>query len=196
MGDRVLEAMDRVPREEFVPEDVRPDAYYDTPLPIGHNQTISAPSMVAIMCQALDIREGNKVLEIGTGLGYHAAVMAVLAGASGVVYTVERIPELADMARSVLSRLGFDNVKVFLRDGTEGLPDFAPYDRISVAAAAPDVPQPLVDQLKDPGRLVIPVGRYFQQLMLVEKKGGQIITTDKGGVAFVPLLGKYGFKGY
>ena len=188
--------MDRVPREQFMPENVRPDAYEDTPLYIGHNQTISAPSMVAAMCQLLDIPEGCKVLEIGTGMGYHAAVMAELVGSTGTVFTVERIPELADQARSVLSMLGYDNVKVFLRDGTEGLPDFAPYDRISVAAAAPEIPKPLVDQLNDPGRLVIPVGRYFQQLMLVEKKGGHVLTTDKGGVAFVPLLGKYGFKGY
>jgi protein-L-isoaspartate(D-aspartate) O-methyltransferase len=188
--------MDRVPREQFMPENVRPDAYVDTPLYIGNDQTISAPSMVAVMCQILDITDGCKVLEIGTGMGYHAAVMSRLAGPSGTVFTVERIPELADQARTILKRLGFSNVKVFLSDGSEGLPEFAPYDRISVAAAAPTIPDALVDQLNDPGRMVIPVGRYFQELMLVEKKGGQIITTDKGGVAFVPLLGKYGFQGY
>ena len=178
-----------------MPPEVRSNAYDDTPLYIGYGQTISAPSMVAIMCQLLDIRNGSKILEIGTGLGYHAAVMSVLAG-SGTIFTVELIPELADHAHSVLDKLGFHNVKVFLSDGSEGLPEFAPYDRISVAAAAPKIPDALTDQLNDPGLMAIPVGKYLQELMLVEKKDGRVTISDNGAVAFVPLLGKYGFQVY
>ncbi len=177
----------------FMPEKMWRHAYDDTPLPIGEGQTISAPSMVAIMCDVLDIRDGDKVLEIGTGWGYHAAVMSILAG-SGVVYTVERIQYLAEKAGILLRQLDFGNVEVFVSDGSEGLPEFAPYDRISVAAAAPDIPQPLVDQLAEDGRMVIPVGQFAQELYLVEKNGGKVSTQYKGGVAFVPLLGKYGFK--
>lgn len=185
--------METVPRERFVPREVSPYSYDDTPLGIGNGQTISAPSMVAVMCQILDIFDGCKILEIGTGMGYHAAVMSVLAG-SGTVYTVERIPDLAFKARDILKELGYSNVVVEIGDGSEGLAEFAPYDRISVAAAAPSIPPALVEQLQDPGRMVIPVGRYLQDLMLVDKQGGQVITTTHGGVAFVPLLGKYGFR--
>ena len=186
--------MAAVPRERFVPPDVRDIAYDDTPLHIGHGQTISAPSMVAIMCSVLDVRQGQKVLEVGTGFGYHAAILSLLAK-PGTVHTVERIPELAEHARGLLKELGYDNVVVTAGDGSEGLPAFAPYDRISVAAAAPEVPAPLVDELADGGRMVIPVGRYMQELMLVEKAGGRVSTVPRGGVAFVPLLGKFGFKG-
>ncbi len=168
-------------------------AYDDVPLPIGDGQTISAPSMVAVMCDLLDIRDGMSVLEVGTGLGYHAAVMSILAG-KGKVYTVERKPGLAEKARKILKELGYDNVEVFARDGSEGLPQYAPYDRISVACAAPEVPRPLVEQLKDGGRMVIPIGQYYQDLYLVEKVDGKVNTFEKGGVAFVPLVGKYGFK--
>jgi protein-L-isoaspartate(D-aspartate) O-methyltransferase len=186
--------MGEVPRDLFVPEQVRDLAYEDTPLHIGHGQTISAPSMVGVMCDILDIREGDKVLEIGTGCGYHAAVMSRLAG-RGTVYTVERIPELADLAKSLLRELGYDNVTVIIGDGSEGLPDYAPYDRVSVAAAAPKVPEPLTQELAEGGRMVVPVGKYLQELMLVEKKNGRISTYPRGGVAFVPLIGKEGFKG-
>lgn len=185
--------MAKVPRHMFMPKEVQRHAYGDTPVPIGDGQTISAPSMVAIMCDILDIRDGMKVMEIGTGLGYHAAVMAVLAG-SGKVYTVERKADLALKAREILKELHFDNVEVFIGDGSEGLPEHAPYDRISVAAAAPEIPQPLVEQLKDGCRMVIPIGRFAQELYLVEKKDGKVRSYYKGGVAFVPLLGKYGFK--
>ena len=184
--------MSSVPRHLFMPETVRRNAYDDVPLPIGEGQTISAPSMVAIMCDALDVRDGDKVLEVGTGLGYHAAVLSILAG-RGKVYTVERKPELARRAREIFEQLGFINVEVITGDGTEGYLPQAPYDRISVAAAAPDVPQPLVDQLKDNGRMVIPVGHYFQELYLVEKVDGNAHIHNRGGVAFVPLVGKYGF---
>lgn len=165
----------------------------DVPLLIGEGQTISAPSMVAIMCDVLDIKDGNKVLEVGTGLGYHAAVMSVLAG-HGIVYTVERKPGLAQQAREIYKELGFINIEVVVGDGSEGLPENEPYDRISVAAAAPSIPQPLVDELKDGGRMVIPVGQYYQDLYLIEKADGKVNTYNKGGVAFVPLVGKYGFQ--
>lgn len=185
--------MAQVPRHMFVPEDVAPYAYEDTPLRIGEGQTISAPSMVAVMCDALDIRDGMRVLEIGTGTGYHAAIISILAGA-GKVYSVERIPALATRARELFQKLDYHNVEVFVGDGSEGLPQYAPYDRISVAAAAPEVPRPLIDQLRDGGRMVLPVGTYFQELLLVEKSNGQVEIRDKGPVAFVPLVGKYGFR--
>jgi protein-L-isoaspartate(D-aspartate) O-methyltransferase len=194
IGRRVLEAMEKVPRERFVPDDTRDFAYEDTPLHLGHGQTISAPSMVAIMCDNLDVRDGDKVLDIGTGWGYHAAILSVLAG-SGMVYSVERIPELAVRAEKILDELGYDNVKVIVGDGSEGLPEFAPYDRINVAAAAPEIPGALAEELAEDGRLVVPVGRYLQELMLAVKKNGRIETYQKGGVAFVPLVGKAGFKG-
>ncbi|HUL62132.1 MAG TPA: protein-L-isoaspartate O-methyltransferase [Methanocella sp.] len=193
ISERVLVAMARVPRERFVPEEARGHAYVDTPLSLGYGQTISAPSMVGIMCSVLDVRDGQKVLEVGGGWGYHAAVMSLLAG-PGRVYTVERIPELADRARALLKELGYDNVVVVTGDGSTGLPEFAPYDRISVAAAAPRVPEPLVAELADHGRMVVPVGQYIQELILVEKDDGRVRTTPKGGVAFVPLVGRAGFK--
>jgi protein-L-isoaspartate(D-aspartate) O-methyltransferase len=186
--------MEKVPRERFVPDESRDFAYEDTPLHIGHGQTISAPSMVAIMCDILDVREGDKVLDVGTGWGYHAAILSVLAG-SGMVYSIERIPELAGRAQKILEELGFHNVKVLVGDGSEGLPEFAPYDRINVAAAAPEIPGVLAEQLAEGGRLVVPVGRYLQELILVLKKNGRTETFRKGGVAFVPLVGKAGFKG-
>jgi protein-L-isoaspartate(D-aspartate) O-methyltransferase len=194
IGERVLEAMEKVPRERFVPDDVRDFAYEDTPLHIGHGQTISAPSMVAIMCDILDVRDGDKVLDIGTGWGYHAAILSVLAG-QGMVYSVERIPELAERAKMILDETGHDNVKILVGDGSEGLQEFAPYDRINVAAAAPDIPGALAEQLAEGGRLVVPVGRYLQELILVLKRNGRTETYRKGGVAFVPLVGKAGFKG-
>lgn len=193
-SERVLEAMAKVPRERFMPDDVRDFAYEDTPLHLGYGQTISAPSMVAIMCDVLDVRDGNKVLDVGTGWGYHAALLSVLAG-QGTVYTMERIPQLAENARKILGELGFNNVTVITGDGSEGLPEHAPYDRINVAAAAPQVPAALAEQLAEGGRMVVPVGRYLQELVLVEKKNGNIQTSQKGGVAFVPLVGKAGFKG-
>jgi protein-L-isoaspartate(D-aspartate) O-methyltransferase len=194
ISERVLAAMEKVPRERFAPDDVRGLAYEDTPLHIGEGQTISAPSMVAIMCDVLDVRDGDKVLDVGTGWGYHAAILSVLAG-RGTVYSVERIPGLAGQARRILAELGYDNVKVITGDGSEGLPEFAPYDRINVAAAAPEVPEALAGELADGGRMVVPVGRYLQELILVLKKNGRTETFRKGGVAFVPLVGKAGFRG-
>jgi len=176
--------MKRVPRHKFVPIEFRSHAYADCPLPIGRNQTISAPHMVAMMCDLLDLQNGMKALEVGAGCGYHAAVMAELVG--------ERMKSLAEMARKNLKATDYKNVTVIDGDGTLGYPEHAPYDRISVACAAPDVPPPLLEQLKPNGKMVIPIGRYFQELYLIEKKNG-IIKNGKGGVMFVPLIGKHGF---
>ena len=158
VSDRVLEAMDEIPRELFVPDRVRQMAYQDHPLPIGEGQTISAPHMVAIMCDVLDLGEGMKVLDVGTGSGYHAAVMAKLVGPGGHVYSIERVGTLVAFARKNLLEAGIENVTVFEGDGSLGLPDHAPFDRINVAATAPKVPEPLQAQLKVGGKLVIPVG--------------------------------------
>ncbi|HLB70620.1 MAG TPA: protein-L-isoaspartate(D-aspartate) O-methyltransferase [Candidatus Methanoperedens sp.] len=191
IGERVLEAMNRVPRHLFVPERQQKNAYADYPLPIGWNQTISAPHMVAIMCDLLDIQDGMKVLEIGAGSGYHAAMMGVLAG-SGHVYAVEVIAPLASFAMENLRKAGITNVTVIVEDGSLGLPRFAPYDRISVAAASPEILKTLTDQLKTGGKLVIPVGKYYQELYLVTKTDG-LKKEAKGGVVFVPLTGEKGF---
>ncbi len=190
-SERVLDAMRRVPRHLFVPEREQKNAYVDNPLSIGWGQTISAPHMVAIMCDLLDIQDGMKILEIGAGSGYHAAVMAELAG-SGHVYAVEVIEGLALFARENLKKAGISNVTVFVEDGSLGLPGFAPYDRISVACAAPDIPVTLTEQLKPGGKLVIPVGKHIQELYLVTKING-LKKEAKGGVVFVPLVGKKGF---
>jgi len=189
----VEKAFLEVPRENFVPYHLKKSAYLDIPLEIGFGQTISAPHMVAIMCEALVLKKGQKVLEIGSGSGYHAAVVSEIIGERGRVYSVERIKELADMARENIRKTGIKNVEVFVGDGSLGFKRFAPYDRIYVTCAAPDVPKPLIDQLKDPGLLLIPVGRYYCDLMLLRKENGKISTKNLGGCAFVPLVGKHGF---
>ncbi|MFC1787169.1 protein-L-isoaspartate O-methyltransferase [Halobacteriota archaeon] len=193
ISERVLDAMKKVPRHLFVPPSYRSQAYADHPLPIGEDQTISAPHMVAMMCDLLDLRKGMIVLEIGAGCGYHAAIMAELVGESGHVYTMDRLSSLVNSASENLRKVGYSNVTVLLGDGTLGIPDHAPYDRISVACAAPDVPPPLIDQLKSGGKMAIPIGRHFQELYLVERING-ITKKEKGGVIFVPLIGKYGFQ--
>jgi protein-L-isoaspartate(D-aspartate) O-methyltransferase len=193
INETVLTAMARVPREMFVPDHLRSRAYEDMPLPIGFNQTISAPHMVAIMCDLLDPRPGMVVLEVGGGCGYHAAVMADLVGTQGHVYSVERIPELVAQARKNLIAAGIKNVTMIEGDGSIGLPEHAPYDRISVAATAPSVPEPLQQQLKPGGMMVLPVGLGFQELVLVTRKNG-FVTEEKMSVAFVPLIGEHGFK--
>ncbi|NYT00115.1 MAG: protein-L-isoaspartate O-methyltransferase [Methanocellales archaeon] len=193
ISERVLDAIKKVPRHLFVQPPYRAQAYADHPLPIGEDQTISAPHMVAMMCDILDLLNGMIVLEIGAGCGYHAAIMAELVGEDGHVYTMDRLSSLVNSASENLRKAGYSNVTVLLGDGTLGIPDHAPYDRISVACAAPDIPPPLIDQLKSGGKMVIPIGRHFQELYLVEKING-IIKKEKGGVIFVPLIGKYGFK--
>lgn len=190
--ERVLSAISRVNRHLFVPEHLSDEAYADYPLPIGEGQTISAPHMVAMMCDYLEFEDGEQVLEIGAGSGYHAAVVAELIGEAGHVYSVERIPWLVSIATTNLARAGYTNVTVIQGDGTLGLPEQAPFDKISVTCAAPDVPPPLLEQLKPGGKMVIPIGKHWQALYLVEKKNG-VTRERKTDVAFVPLVGKYGF---
>ncbi len=195
ISDKVAKAMLKVPRHVFVPTTYEREAYVDTPLPIGKGQTISAPHMVAIMCDLLDLQEGDKVLEVGAGSGYHAAVVAEIVGKKGKVIAIERIPELAERARRILEYLGYDNVKIIVGDGTKGYEPEAPYDKIYVTAAAPDIPEPLIEQLKPGGKMVIPIGRYEQYLYVVEKdRHGKIHKRVWGPVRFVPLIGEYGFK--
>jgi len=191
--ERVLRAMEQIPREEFVPADVRLLAYSDDAVPIGHGQTISQPYMTAVMAELLELRGGERVLEVGSGSGYAAAVLGAIAGK---VVTVELIPGLADMAREHLRRAGRDgNVLVISGDGSAGYAAGAPYDAISVAAGAPEVPASLLDQLKDPGRLVIPVGeRTDQELRLVWKRHGRIEERASTPCRFVPLRGEEGWR--
>ena len=192
ISEQVLDAMENVPRHLFVHESDMAHAYEDYPLSIGHGQTISAPHIVGIMCSLLEIEKGMKILEIGGGSGYHAAVLAELTGPDGVVYSVERVSELMEFERQNLRNAGYRNVVVTAGDGTLGLSKHAPYDRITVACAAPAIPPPLVDQLKHGGKMVIPVGDYMQELYLVHKN--DVVSTEKsGGVVFVPLIGEYGF---
>jgi protein-L-isoaspartate(D-aspartate) O-methyltransferase len=191
--EKVCKAMLRVPRHKFVPEYERKEAYIDAPLEIGHGQTISAPHMVAIMCELLELSEGHRVLEIGSGSGYNAAVMGELVGKSGHVYTVERIEPLVHFARENLKETGYNNVTVILEDGSMGYSRYAPYDRITVTCAAPRIPEPLMEQLKPGGIMVIPVGSYSQELIRIKKDSeGNIHKEKKGEVVFVPLIGKHG----
>lgn len=192
---RVEEALLKVPRHLFVPPDVRSQAYRDTPLPIGDGQTISAPHMVAVMAEALELSEGHRVLEIGAGSGYNAAVMAELVGPSGKVITLERHPSLAEKASRVLLEAGYSNVQVVVGDGSLGYPEEAPYDRISVTCGAPRVPEPLVEQLRDGGIMLIPVGGLeYQSLLRFRKLGGRMLSEDLGSVVFVPLIGEKGHR--
>ncbi len=191
-SDNVKKAFLAVPRENFVPEPLKMQAYVDRPLEIGNGQTISAPHMVAIMCEALDVYEGQKILEIGAGSGYHAAIVSQIVGKTGHVYTIERFEYLAKRAQENLKHTGITNVTVEVGDGSEGLRTYEPYDRIYVTCAAPSVPQPLIDQLKDLGKLLIPVGSMYCELQLLEKKGEKILSENLGGCVFVPLVGKYG----
>jgi len=188
---RTLEAMRLVPREEFMTPLQRSAAYDNIPLPIGHGQTISQPIMVAIMTAALQLRGDEKVLEIGTGSGYQAAVLSLLAAR---VVTVERVPELANSAAERLSRLGYENVEVHAAGDTLGWPDDAPYDAIIVTAASPEVPRDLLAQLETGGRLVIPVGpRDVQELVRIVKTPGGAKRQHLGACRFVPLLGSSGW---
>ena len=184
---RVLEAVRRVPRHLFVPEELRLHAYADRPLPIGHHQTISQPYIVALMTELVRPRPGKKVLEIGTGSGYQAAVLAECAAE---VYTIEIVPELGRQAQKLLGELGYDNVHPRIGDGFDGWPDAAPFDAVIVTAAPPEVPQPLLDQLAIGGRLVIPVGEGFQNLIVVTRTAGGFERSTITPVRFVPMTGK------
>jgi protein-L-isoaspartate(D-aspartate) O-methyltransferase len=182
----VLAAMAKVPREEFVPADQRADAYEDGPLPIGYDQTISQPYIVAFMTEQLRPKPSDRLLEIGSGSGYQAAILAELVAN---VYTIEIIEPLAKTAEATLQRLGYKNVHVKVGDGYQGWPEEAPFDAIIVTCAPDKVPQPLIDQLKEGGRMVIPVGeRFAQQLYLLEKKNGQLKESATLPVRFVPML--------
>jgi len=191
-SEQVRHAFCSVPREAFVPEYMKKYAYADTPLDIGEGQTISAPHMVAIMCEELDIQAGQKILEIGTGSGYHAAIVAHLVGSTGHVYSIERHASLAGQAKEHLKNTGVMNVTIEIGDGSQGLALYQPYDRIYVTAASPRIPPPLIEQLRSPGKLLVPVGDMYCELTLLEKKGGTTRTHQLGGCVFVPLVGKYG----
>ena len=189
--ERVLKAMGRVPRELFVPEESRERAYDDAALPIGSGQTISQPAMVALICELLDLQGDERVLDVGTGSGYQAAVLAELADE---IHTIERIPELAERARERLGEAGYDRVQVHVGDGTLGLPEHAPFDGIAVAAAAPGFPQTLYEQLRPRGRLVVPVGGARGQRLEVavrSPEGPAVIHSVP--CRFVPLVGAEGF---
>jgi protein-L-isoaspartate(D-aspartate) O-methyltransferase len=184
--ERVLAAMAKVPREEFLPAHARADAYEDGPLPIGYNQTISQPYVVAFMTEQLRPKASDRVLEIGSGSGYQAAILAELVAD---VYTIEIVAPLAKTAEATLQRLGYKNVHIKIGDGYKGWAEEAPFDAIIVTCAPENVPQPLVDQLQDSGRMVIPVGeRFAQQLYLLEKKNGQLKESATLPVRFVPMV--------
>ena len=185
---RVLDAMSRIPRERFVPPESRHLAYEDMPLPIGLEQTISQPYIIALMTEALELTSSEKVLEIGTGSGYQAAILAELAR---LVITVERLPALAEGAKQVLGGLGYQNIEIYLPKETLGWPGQSPYDAIMVTAAAPKVPPDLVAQLAIGGRMVIPVGsRYFQELYKITRQKKKNVVQNLGGCRFVSLIGK------
>jgi protein-L-isoaspartate(D-aspartate) O-methyltransferase len=190
--ERVLAAMSRVPRHDFVSEQYRDQGYEDHPIPIGEGQTLSQPYIVAIMLEALGLNVTNVVLEIGTGSGYQTALLAELAGQ---IYSVERHASLAQDAKAILAKLGYSNVSVLLGDGSRGLPDRAPFDAIVVSAAAPRIPHALFEQLREGGRMVVPVGpAHAQDLQLVRKQDGQPVLTKLEGCRFVPLIGEQGYR--
>ena len=190
--EKVLSAFRKVPRHEFVPENIRYSAYDDCALPIGEGQTISQPYMVAIMTEFLKLKGHEKVLEIGTGSGYQAAILAELCNQ---VYTIERMEDLSRRAEKIIKELDYTNIEFFTGDGTEGHEEASPYDGILVTAGCPEIPSPLVDQLAEGGRLVLPLGdRYLQTLTLVTKEKGKIKVEGSIGCVFVPLVGKYGWK--
>ncbi|WP_297508955.1 protein-L-isoaspartate(D-aspartate) O-methyltransferase [Thermococcus sp.] len=194
-SDSVRRAFLKYPRYLFVEECYKKYAHLDEPLPIPAGQTVSAPHMVAIMLELADLRRGMNVLEIGTGSGWNAALIAELVKTD--VYTIERIPELVEFARRNLQRAGVKNVHVIPGDGSKGFPPKAPYDRIIVTAGAPRIPEPLIEQLKPCGKLIIPVGSYhlWQDLLEVtKKKDGSVKVKNHGGVAFVPLIGEFGWR--
>jgi protein-L-isoaspartate(D-aspartate) O-methyltransferase len=183
--ERVLDALTRVPRDRFIPEELRYEAHGDYPVPIGHGQTISQPYIVAYMTEALQVHRTHRVLEIGTGCGYQTPVLAELAAE---VFSIERIPELAARARETLDGMGYTNVQIRAGDGYEGWPEHAPYDRILGAAAADTVPPALVEQLVDGGILVIPVGTFHQELRVIQKRGTRTEVLATLPVRFVPMI--------
>ncbi|MDD5687569.1 MAG: protein-L-isoaspartate(D-aspartate) O-methyltransferase [Elusimicrobia bacterium] len=187
---KVIGAIAKIPREKFIDKKYYDEAYSDHPLPIEEGQTISQPYIVALMTELLSLTGDEKVLEIGTGSGYQTAILSEL---SDVVYSVERILTLYNKAKHIFEDLGYKNIFLFNSDGTEGLKEYAPYDRIIVTAGGENIPQPLVDQLADGGRIVIPVGDRFSQYLIVgNKTNNELKIQNYGKVVFVPLIGKYG----
>jgi len=188
----VLNAMQEIPRDMFVPAQYKVDAYKDGPLPIGEGQTISQPYMVALMTECLKLHPNDKVLEIGTGSGYQ---MAVLLHITPHVYSIERVPKLGQQALDTLKSIGYPNIHIKVGDGTCGWPEEAPFDAIIVTSAAPSIPETLKAQLADGGRLVIPMGsRHMQTLYIVTKKGNHFDTVESTTCVFVPLIGQYGWS--
>lgn len=192
-SEAVERAMRAVPRELFVQEGHRNVAYEDAPQPIGEGQTISAPHMVAMMCEHLDLAQGMRVLEVGAGSGYQAAVMASMVGGEGQVHSVERVESLAMRARMSLREAGFANVQVHVGDGSLGWPDAAPYHRAVLTCAAPDFPPPILEQLVPGGKILAPLGDRYCTLTLGVKTEQGVERTELGGCVFVPLIGKHGF---
>lgn len=192
-NENIKNAFLSVDRKYFIPGEYRSKAYYDDPLPIGYNQTISAPSIVATMLELLDIGADDKILEIGTGSGYNACLLAAL---GKVVYTIERIPQLREFAKQNMQNCAHrDKIVSLLGDGSEGYVAEAPYNKIIVTCGAPDVPAPLVEQLAVGGRMLIPVGgTFFQELYIIERRDDGVYRKIWGDVAFVPLIGKYGHR--
>ena len=197
ISENVYNAMLNVPRHLFLPEQLWNKAYIDTPQQIGNGQTISAPHMNAMMCEYLEIKPGEKILEIGTGSGYHAALLAELAGKDGIVFTVERIPDLAIIARKKLKELSYSNIEVIIGDGTLGLESKAPFDKILVTAASPKIPKNLLVQLnQNDGILCIPVGKrhWDQDLIVIHRIKEKYVKKKVCKVIFVPLIGENGFN--
>jgi len=190
--ERVLQAMGKIPRHLFIDEALAGEAYDDHPVPIGENQTISQPYIVALMTEALELRGNENTLELGTGSGYQTAILAEL---SGMVYTIERIESLFANARKILAQLGYDNIVFKAFDGTMGWKEYAPFDTIMVTAGAPSLPKPLIDQLADNGRMIIPVGdRYSQELIKIVRNGKRLEQKSLGGCRFVNLIGIHGWQ--
>ena len=191
-NQRILDAFYKIERHKFIPEDLRNSAYADYPLPIGEGQTISQPYIVALMTECLDLTGQERVLEIGTGSGYQAAILAEIAKE---VYSIERFENLAKRAQAIINELGYTNVKIKVGDGTLGWPEVAPFDRIVITAASPRIPLPLTGQLKENGKLILPLGESFTQILtVIENKQGKLESTQICGCVFVPLVGKYGYN--
>jgi len=189
VSKKIIIAMNKIDRKLFVPENLKDYAYEDIPLTIGYGQTISAPHMVGIMCQELELNEGDKVLEIGTGSGYNAAIMSLLVGNSGHIYTIERINELHKLAKKRFEKLGLTNITAILGDGKEGLREFAPFNKIVFTCYSKKLPEKLLEQLSNNGTLLIPVGNEFMQILKkIRKINEKIIVDDLINVRFVPLV--------
>ncbi len=190
----IIEAFKKVPRELFVAKDRKVEAYGDYPLPIGEGQTISQPTTVMIMTQALELKEGDKVLEVGSGSGYQAAIIASIVGEKGKVISTEIVDELVESAKSNIKKLKLKNIEIINLDGSKGYDKEAPYDKIIITAACPKIPNPLIKQLKEGGIIVAPVGNMNEQVMIkVRKIKGKLVEENLGNFMFVPLKGKYGY---